>query len=178
MKRSRILLCCGMVAVLGALFAGPLKAQDAAEAQRADEFLAQRGTALEEPKAQELPPQDESTLARRIELAEKMHTYISTRDQVDNAIRRSAQAMPSPERENFISAMSSMLNYNAIERISVDAMAETFTVEELEVMVDYYSKPETAEISRKTRLWGEKVQPEITRMIDKAMMRVRMGAPQ
>lgn len=121
--------------------------------------------------------QDEATLARRVALAEEMHKIRSTKDQVDGAIKRAAKTLPANEREAFTAAMSTILNYRAIERISVDAMAETYTVEELEAMVEYYKKPEAITAAKKMRSWIEKVQPEIQRIIDKAMMQVRAGAP-
>ena len=115
-------------------------------------------------------------MARRVALAKEMHKIRPTREQVDGAIRQASLSVPENERAAFIAAMTSVLNYRAIERISVDAMAEVFTVKELESMVEYYSKPEAKSASKKIKDWAKIVQPEINRIIDKAMMRVRTGA--
>ncbi len=119
---------------------------------------------------------DEKIAAEKIELARIMHRIRPTRDQVDGAIRRASMALPQSERQAFTGAMQGMLNYNAIERISMDAMVQTYTLKELKSMVDYFSKPEAKTASDKTGYWARAVQPEIARMIDRAMMRVRTGA--
>lgn len=118
---------------------------------------------------------DKEILAKKIALAKKMHTIRSTREQVDSAVRRASFSLAANERDGFINAMRSMLNYNAIERISIDAMIEIYTLKELEVMVDYYSKPEAKSASDKVLSWAQIIQPEIVHMIDKAMMRIRTG---
>lgn len=119
--------------------------------------------------------QDEATLAKRVELAKKMHEIRPTREQVNAAIDQVAIMQPEKEREAFKSAMREILNYQAIEKISVDAMAETFTQEELDAMVEYYSKPVAKSASDKEGIYRAKVYPEIIRMLDAAMMRVKTG---
>lgn len=180
------------VAMLAAFTAGPVISARAAdengtgEAVSADRLIADRAPQeekkedaqkLAEKAAQEQTRQDPSTLAKRLELAQKMHEIRPTRDQVDSAIRRAAESVPPQDKEAFIAAMSSVLNYKAIERISIDAMAEVYTIAELQAMVEYYSKPEARSATAKIRDWAAIVQPEINRIIDKAMMRVRTGAP-
>ncbi len=119
--------------------------------------------------------EDKEILAKKIALAKAMHKIRPTRDQVDAAVTRASMALPEYERRSFIDAMSMVLNYNAIERISIDAMIETYTLEELDSMVEYFSKPEAVSASKKIGSWSKIVQPEIARMIDKAIMRVRIG---
>ncbi len=118
---------------------------------------------------------DAGMLKKKTALAKKMHEIRPTRDQVDAAVSRASMALIPQDRESFVGAMRSMLNYNAIERISMDAMVETYTLAELEAMVDYFSKPEALSASAKTGNWASKIQPEIVRMIDKAMMKIRTG---
>ncbi len=118
-------------------------------------------------------PQD--NFERRLELSQKMHEYLPARDQVYAAIDKVAAAQPPAQRETFRSAMRRALNYKAIEKISIDAMVETYSIEELEAMVEYYSKPEARSASQKTSEYSAKVYPEIIRMLDQAMMRVRTG---
>ncbi len=118
---------------------------------------------------------DKAVLAKKIALAREMHKIRPTRTQIDSAIQRSSFALPARDRRAFVDAMKGMLNYNAIERISVDAMIETYTLKELDAMVKYYSKPEAKSASDKVVSWARIVQPEIVNMIDKAMMRIRTG---
>lgn len=119
--------------------------------------------------------EDRDILAKKLRLAKKMHQIRPTREQVDSAVNRAALSLPQNEQQGFLNAMRSILNYNAIERISIDAMVETYTLVELKSMVDYFSKPEAMSASRKINSWALQVQPEIARMIDKAMIRLKTG---
>ncbi len=119
--------------------------------------------------------EDEAMLVKKLELAKAMHKIRPTREQVNSAVRRASLNLPQQERVSFVMAMGSMLNYNAIERISVDAMVETYSYKELEAMVEYFSKPEAKSASKKVPSWAMKVHPEIVRMIDRAMMRLKTG---
>ena len=118
---------------------------------------------------------DKVILAKKISLAKDMHKIRSTRDQVNSAVLRASLSLPANQRASFIGAMKGMLNYNAIERISLDAMIETYTLKELDSMVEYYRKPEAKSASDKVLSWARVIQPEIVHMIDKAMMRIRTG---
>ena len=104
-----------------------------------------------------------------------MHALRPTKDQVYNAIDQVAMSQPADQQEAFKTAMKSVLNYKAIEKISIDAMAETYTLAELQAMVDYFSKPEAISAAAKETEYSKKVYPEIIRMLDQAMMKVRTG---
>lgn len=119
--------------------------------------------------------EDEELLAKKVKLAKEMHKIRTAREQVNAAVLSASLGLPAQDRAGFVSAMESMLNYNAIERISMDAMVETFTFKELDAMVEYYSKPEATISSKKIPSWASVVQPEIARMIDRALMRLRTG---
>jgi hypothetical protein len=112
---------------------------------------------------------------RRLELAREMHKLRPTAEQVDAAVESVASRLPPEQAGNFKINAGNMLNYRAIENISINAMAETFTIEELEAMVDYYSKPEAKSIAGKYEAYQQKVGPEIVKMIDRAIMKLRTG---
>ncbi len=163
------------------------------EAVSADEFLQQQknNTPVVQPDTDVKPKElsavekgieeakselkNKDILAKKIALAREMHKIRPTRVQVDSAVNRASLALPVRERRAFVDSMKGMLNYNAIERISTDAMIETYTLKELDAMVEYYSKPEAKSASDKISNWASIVQPEVVNMIDKAMMRIRAG---
>jgi len=165
--------------------------EESGEAQSADDFLTDHNV-VAKPEAEAKPVKTEQAkpvkdvkipeeqtpeiIEKKVALARKMHEINPTRDQVDSAITRAAQALPEKDRSAFILAMQQVLNYNAIERISIDAMVDVYSLKELESMVEYYSKPEAQSASKKLVVWAQQVQPEITRMMDKAIMKVRTGA--
>jgi hypothetical protein len=134
------------------------------------EGVAEKKTDLRYPEEQ-----TPEILEKKVALARKMHEINPTRDQVDSAISRASFSLPENQRQPFVAAMQTVLNYNAIERISIDAMVDVYSLKELESMVEYYSKPEAQSASKKLQEWAGQVQPEVTRMIDKAIMRVRTG---
>jgi|GEM_PF-5610078 len=110
---------------------------------------------------------------RKVELATKMHMFRPSKTQVDIAIAQIASRYPLTQAESFKSAMRRILNYKAIEKISIDAMVETYSTAELEAMVEYYAKPEAQSAAEKYQSYAGKVQPELIKMIDKAMMRLK-----
>lgn len=115
------------------------------------------------------------TYDERIVLAKKMHELRPVREQVEQAINRYSQTRPEGERESFKSTMRNVFNMRALEKISIDAYAETFTAKELSAMVEYYSKPEATSASEKFDNYAGIVYPEIVRMLDRAAIRVRTG---
>jgi hypothetical protein len=117
----------------------------------------------------------EAENAHKVELAEKMHQLRPTKTQVEQAIAVVAQRVPEDKRAAFETAMTNAIDFNAVEKISVDAMVDTFTEAELASMVEYYSRPEAKSAADKLPQYQEKVGPEIIRMIDKAMMKVKTG---
>tara|TARA_B100001093_G_C26587982_1_gene910232 strand:- start:306 stop:815 length:510 start_codon:yes stop_codon:yes gene_type:complete len=168
MNKSVIYLACGV------LFLGIPMAQ-AQEAQNAEDVL--KASGVEKQASQEQPKEEltEEQLARKVELANKMHEINPVKDQIDAAVNIVAKQLPEQQRAIFMNAMYSTMNYRAVERISIDAMVETYTLPELEAMVDYYSKPEAQSAGEKMSQWAARVQPEIMRMIDKAMIKTRTG---
>jgi len=113
--------------------------------------------------------------ARKRELAQEMHEIRPSDQQVNAAIERLAQTYPPEQREAFKLAMSRALNYKAVEHISIEAMMETYTLPELEAMVAYFRQPEARSASDKYEDYAAKVRPELIKLIDKALMRVRAG---
>lgn len=151
------------------LFARPAIAQDEAATNEA---------AQEARTDIQLPKDANSEYASRRALAEKMHKFRPVREQVNSAIDQYAQTQPPQQREAFKTTMRNVLNYKALEKISTDAYADTFTLKELESMVEYYSKPEARSASDKFDDYAGLVYPEIIRMLDKALIRVRTGGDQ
>ncbi|MCD8563161.1 MAG: hypothetical protein LRY54_03795 [Alphaproteobacteria bacterium] len=113
--------------------------------------------------------------AHKWELAKQMQELRPVRGQVEHAIDIAAQRLPEEQRSAFEAAMMRQMDFQAIDKIATDFMAETFTEAELAAMVEYYSKPEAKSAADKLPQYQEKVGPEIIRMIDKAMMKLKTG---
>ena len=119
--------------------------------------------------------ESDDTYEQRAELAKKMHELLPTRDQVYTAIDQFAQAQPEQQREALRAAMRNAFNVKALEKISINAYTETYTLEELQAMVEYYSKPVARSAAAKTEDYSAIVYPEIIRMLDRAAMKARTG---
>ena len=68
-------------------------------------------------------------------------------------------------------------DYAAFRQTVINIMTRTFTAAELQKMVDYNSSPEAQSIARKMPAYQASLQPEMTRMLDVALMVARTGAP-
>lgn len=117
----------------------------------------------------------DSDVNTRLELARRMHDIRPTEMQVNAAIDQVAQQQPEEQREAFRTAMRKVLNYKAIEKTSIDAMAKIYTADELKAMVEYYSKPEAKSAGEKEQDYAKIVYPEIIRLLDEAVIRVKTG---
>ncbi len=164
-----------VLAALTFLVSAPVWAQ---EAEQIEAIESQEAAPEAKVEASDAPPAataNDPTYAERVELAKKMHALRPSKDQVNQAIDATALRLPEAERETFKTRMRGVLNFRALEKISIDAMAEVYTAEELRAMVDYYSKPEAKSASDKLTKYNEIVGPELMKMIDQGMMRYRTG---
>ncbi|MEZ5813631.1 MAG: DUF2059 domain-containing protein [Alphaproteobacteria bacterium] len=122
-------------------------------------------------------PAKADDFARRLELAEKMleirPAKVQLESAVDSYIGNYLFTHPEKEQQLFRTAVLNVMNPKALEKLSIDAYAETFTLKELESMVEYYSKPEAQSAREKQAEFNRKVAPEIVKMLDQALMKAR-----
>jgi len=114
--------------------------------------------------------------ARKMALVKQMHEIRPARTQVREAIEQVSRNLPPMERDRFLKMVENAFDYDRLETLSVEAMADLFTLAEMEKMVDYFGSPEAQSIGEKLPKYQERIQPEIIRMLDAAMMAERTGA--
>lgn len=114
--------------------------------------------------------------AKKIELAKKMHEIRPAKAQVQEALDQVGRNLPPMERDKFLKMVEGAFDYAKLEKLSIDTMVELFTVAELEKMVEYFGSPEAKVIATKLPEYQKKIQPEIIRSLDAAMMAQRTGA--
>lgn len=112
---------------------------------------------------------------KRVEIAKQIQEVRPVKEQVDGAIEQYLQRISPSQRESYRRGLQKAISYKALEKISIDAYAEVFTEEELASMLDYYKKPESISAAKKATQYTSIVLPEIVRMLDRAMMRVKTG---
>ncbi len=115
--------------------------------------------------------------AQRLTLAEQMLEIRPAKEQLNSAIESYISnylfAYSEKEQQLFRTAVLNVMKPQALEKLSIDAYAETFTLKELEAMVEYYSKPEARSAGEKQEQLNRKIAPEIIQMLDQALIKVR-----
>lgn len=116
-----------------------------------------------------------SDMDQRIEFARKLHEIQPASAQVTKALEQVGMQLPPQDRDAFMKTMLGAIDDKKLEDMSVQAMAEIFTLPELQRMYGYFSTPEARAISGKMPVYNARMQPEIMKMIDAAMMAARTG---
>lgn len=113
--------------------------------------------------------------AERLALAQKMHEIRPAKQQIEDAVTAAANRLPAANRDEFKAQIMKAIDVPMLEKKSIEAMAQTFTVPELKKMVDYFGSPEAQKIAEKLVVYQSIIMPEITAMLDKAIMEARTG---
>ncbi len=156
-----------LLAVSMMIFCAPLSAQET------DNFV------LLEPAAEEEQPVKDITVEdyeERLELAEAMHEIWPVREKIENSLERVAERLPQADRIKFKAAMRKNIEFEALENASIEAMAEVFTAKELTVMIDFYGSKEGRSVSHKTEDYEKLLQPELIKILDKAILDSKLGS--
>ncbi len=113
----------------------------------------------------------------RLVLAKKMIEILPAQPQieaaVDGYISGTMATFSQKDRDTFRRAMLNVMNPKALEKSAIDAYVSTYTKKELAAMVEYYDKPEARSASEKQPEFAAKIYPEIIKMMDQAVIRLR-----
>ncbi len=118
---------------------------------------------------------DDPSIESRQALAEQMNEIRPLRQQLESAVDKIAGKLPEKDRKALTKNILSSVDDKKLETVSVDAMVEIFTEAELKRMVDYFGSDEAQSISKKLVIYQGMIQPEIVKMLDKALMEARIG---
>jgi hypothetical protein len=154
---------------------GPIQAQEDADA-----VLAEQGITTEEEIKTEpikpVPGNTEENYEERLDLARKMHEIWPIRPRIEAALDSLSEQVDAANRAKFKAAMRQAIKFEALEEASVDAMADIFTVKELQAMIEFYGSKEGRSVSHKTEDYERAIQPVMTRMLDKSLLDVKLGS--
>ena len=117
----------------------------------------------------------EKDFEERLELSRQMHKIWPVRPKVENALNAISQQIDPQNRLAFKAAMRKAIGFGALEEASIDAMADIFSVKELEAMIAFYGSKEGRSVSFKTDDYEQALRPVLTKMIDKALLDVKLG---
>lgn len=116
-----------------------------------------------------------SVTAEQLALAEKMHEIWPTRMRIESAIANAAESFPEAKRAEVKAALRKNIQFDQVEEESIKAMAETFSAEELQAMIDFYGSENGRSISAKTGDYERALRPSLIKMMDKAMLDLKTG---
>jgi hypothetical protein len=119
--------------------------------------------------------EDGAVFARKLELARQVQERYPVRPQLDSAIEYYIRRFPAQQREAYRAALHRVLNYRALEKISLDAYIEVYNAEELQAILEAKEDENPAVFIEKRDEYAALVTPEIVRMLDRALMRARTG---
>ncbi len=137
-------------------------------------LAAQAQPAPEQPAASQAA---DAGLEARTALATQMADLTPPRQTAEMAIEAIVSRAPQAERQELKSKMLSAFDFEALRQAFIRNMAGTFTEAELRKMVEYHSSPEAKAIAEKMPAYEAKLKPEITKMLDVALMVARTGKP-
>ena len=151
------------------ILAVPVMAQE-----NADEVLAEQSGLQEGSPVQPVGQADD--YEARLKLARQMHEIWPVRPKVEGALESISYKVPKLERLKFKAAMRAAIQFEALEQASAEAMADIFTAKELEAMIAFYGSKEGRSVSHKTSDYENALKPALIKMIDKALLDVKLGA--
>ncbi len=122
--------------------------------------------------------QDTAVLEQKLLLSKQMVDMRPVKQQVEAAIDLYINKYRPAADENTRAAMRekllALINIKELEQTTIDAYAETFTLQELQSMVAYFGSAEGKSAAHKQKDLSAKITPEIIEMIDGALMRFRL----
>lgn len=127
--------------------------------------------------AQEAASADEPSKTT-LELAQKMHEIWPMRSRIETALESVSEGFPQERRAEILATMRKSIQYDELEEESIKAMAEIFTEDELKAMIDFYGSETGRSISIKTGDYEAAIRPVLGKMMDKAMMDLKLGPAQ
>lgn len=118
---------------------------------------------------------NEENYEKRLELSRQMHEIWPIRPKVESVLDAIAQQIEPTKRLRLKSALREALEFKALEEASIDAMAEIFTEDELKAMIGFYGSKEGRSVSHKTEDYEKALEPILTKMMDKALLNLKLG---
>ncbi len=119
-------------------------------------------------------PQDDK--AKRLELARELHDVRRIKDRVLSDFDRIAAGLPESDQEDFKVYMEQSVDFDALEKKSIEIAAEVYTADELKAMVDYYSSNAGRSAEAKGEEYSKRFGDILQQKVDAAIMASKYGA--
>lgn len=123
--------------------------------------------------AQQVPQLDDK--AKRLELARELHDIRRIKDRVLQDFDRIAAGLPESDQEDFKVYMEQSIDFDALEKQSIEIAADVYTADELKAMVDYYSSNAGRSAEAKGEDYGKRFGDVLQKKVDAAIMASKYG---
>lgn len=116
-----------------------------------------------------------ATSAEHLELARKMQDIWPIRTRIEAAIEAVSGNFPPEKQAEAKAIIRKSIKFDQLEEESVQALASTYTGDELRAMIDFYGSETGRAISIKTADYEAAIRPSLVKMMDKAMLDIKTG---
>lgn len=113
--------------------------------------------------------QDTSEMAQKLELAKQYSGFISIEEEVNKSIEDLVVQLPVEKRALLKSTLERNIKVDQLQSVSEMALADVFTVKELQALVNFYSTPEGMAIKEKMPVYQSRLEPILGQMIKDAV---------
>ena len=111
----------------------------------------------------------------RLKLSRDMHEIWPIRTKAEHAIDLVSRRVKEQHRAAFKAEMRKAIEFDALEKASIDAMAEIYTADELKAMIAFYGSKEGRSITHKNSDYENALKPALTKMLDKGLLDTKLG---
>lgn len=118
---------------------------------------------------------EESLPAENLELAKQMQEIWPIRTRIESAIESVSKSFPPEKQAEVKATIRKSIQYDQLEEESIQALASTYSAEELRAMIEFYGSETGRAISVKTADYEEALRPSLVKMMDKAMLDLKTG---
>lgn len=117
-----------------------------------------------------LPAMADKGAEARLKLATEIHQKVDVRERLFKAMDVLTQFMTPTEKASFWTKMKVAMPAEKVNAVSIQAMADTYTEDELKAMLSFYSSPAGQSAEAKRSAYEKRVGPEFTKLLDQAVI--------
>ena len=108
-------------------------------------------------------------LSKKLTLAKQYSQAVPVEKEVANAIEGLVVQVPKEDRVLFKSILDRTIDVSRVRSASEMALAELFTVQELEAMIEFYNSPEGQAVREKMPEYESRLEPVLGQMVRTAV---------
>lgn len=92
---------------------------------------------------------------------------------LDDMFSEIGKQVPAGQRTQFVADMKKIVRADFLEKVTRDAMVQTFTTDELNALADFYASPQGASAMRKMGVYMAQVMPAIQAEVQRGVQELQ-----